>query len=351
MFDINHTIKVFAELGSFLAQFANGSNSGHHLNNTFFDKFENAVLYAEAKNKWFTRSVQQQAFAAWALSLQEEKLQEWMSRYPEFKVPEVPKRVGIVMAGNIPLVGFHDFLTVILTGNIVLAKMAKDDAQFLPIIKEMLVEMAPELNERIFLVERIQKPDAVIATGSNNSARYFESYFEKYPHVIRKNRTSVALISGDENEEDLSALGSDIFSYYGLGCRNVSKIYVPRNYDLNQIFAAIVGFDDVAINNKYVNNYEYYRTVYMLNKIPFLENGFVIFKEDTSLHTPIAVIHYEYYDVFNAVQNHMAEKADELQCVVGNGKGLIPFGKTQQPELWDYADGVDTVDFLQKLSN
>jgi len=351
MFDINHTIKVFAELGSFLSQFANSRKTEHHLNNTFFDKFENAVLYAEAKNKWFTRSVQQQAFAAWALSLQEEKLYEWMARYPDFKAAKSPKRIGVVMAGNIPLVGFHDFLTVLITGNIVLAKMAKDDAQLLPLIKEILLELDPDLNERIFLVDRIDNPDAVIATGSNNSARYFEAYFGKYPHVIRKNRTSVALISGNESQEQLKAMGSDIFSYYGLGCRNVSKIYVPRGYNLDNIFGAIVSFDDVVNNNKYVNNYEYYRTIYMLNQIPFLENGFVIFKEDDALHTPISVIHYEYYDDLKTVQHHLDEKSDELQCVVGNGEGLIPFGKAQQPKLWDYADGVDTVEFLQKLSS
>jgi hypothetical protein len=350
MSDKNHRIAVFTELGSFLQQFALNQNTNHHLNNTFFERMNDAMLREQAKNRWFTPAVQRQAFGAWAYALTSGKLEVWLNKYHDIQEPKTPKRVAIIMAGNIPLVGFHDLLTVLVLGHIALVKLSQDDAQLLPVIKDILVELYPDFAQRIFFVDRIENPDAVIATGSNNSARYFESYFARFPHVIRKNRTSVALISGNESNEELSALGSDIFSYYGLGCRNVSKVYVPRSYDLNNIFAAIVGFDGVVDNNKYVNNYEYYRTVYMLNKIPFLENGFVIFKEDTSLHTPIAVIHYEYYDDLKTVQNLLESTAEELQCAVGRGENLIPFGKAQQPELWDYADGVDTVEFLQKLS-
>ncbi len=349
MSDINHPLKVFSELGTFLAQFAKNQNTNHHLNNTFFERMTNAMNMAKAKNQWFTLDMQRQAFGAWAESLTVEKLHEWLKNYPVIEREKAPKRVAIIMAGNIPLVGFHDFLSVLLTGNTVLAKMAQDDAQLYPVIKDILIELDPVYKERIFLVDRIENPDAVIATGSNNSARYFESYFGKYPNIIRKNRTSVAVILGNETEEDLQRLGRDIFSFYGMGCRNVSKIYIPVGYDLNKIFGAIVGFDFVANTNKYVNNYEYYRTIYMLNKIPFLENGFVIFKEDASLHTPIAVLHYEFYNDINTVHQFLAEKADELQCVVGNAPGNIPFGKAQQPELFDYADRVDTVAFLLAL--
>lgn len=351
MSDKNHRIQVFTELGTFLKQFASNTNSNHHLNNTFFERMEQAMSLAQAKNRWFTPAVQRQAFGAWADALTKENLQTWMNNYPSFEEPKSPKKIAVIMAGNIPLVGFHDFLTVLLFGHAVVAKLSQDDAALFPVLKDILVELYPEFESRILFVNRIENPDAVIATGSNNSARYFESYFGKYPHIIRKNRTSVALINDTETHEELKNLGGDIFSYYGLGCRNVSKIYVPRGYDLNNIFGAIVDFGDVADNNKYVNNYEYYRTIYMLNKIPFLENGFVIFKEDASLHTPIAVLHYEFYDDLKTVQNHLTEKANELQCVVGNSEGLIPFGKAQQPDLGDYADGVDTVKFLQNLSS
>ena len=349
MVDINQRIIVFAQLGDFLRKFRLGINSDHYLSEDFFDRLEAAVVKAGHQNGWFTKLSIEQAIDAWANELTEENLTEWMSRYPQFKEPDVAKQVAVIMAGNIPLVGFHDLLTILISGHTAVVKMSSDDNALLPVLIDALIALAPDLEERIRVVDRIENPEAVIATGSNNSARYFEAYFGKYPHIIRKNRTSVAVLTGNETDDDLQRLGDDLFTYFGLGCRNVSKLFVPHDYDLDNIFGAIVGFAEVTDNNKYANNYDYYRAIYMLNKEPFLENGFVLFKEHESLHTPIAVIHYERYKALTEVEDKLALLKDDIQCIVGHGEGKVAFGETQQPKLWDYADGVDTMEFLQSL--
>ena len=349
MSDINQRIKVFDELGSFLRQFASETPPGHHLNNTFLAPMEDAIARSKAENGWFTVENIHKALNAWGLALSEENLKNWVSRY-NFSEPSLPKKVAVIMAGNIPLVGFHDFLTVLLFGHKVQAKLSSDDKRLLPVIAKMITEMDPELGQRIAFVEKVENPDAVIATGSNNTARYFEYYFGKYPNIIRKNRTSVAVLSGDESDEQLRAFGEDLFRYFGLGCRNVSKLYLPKGFDLDRIFGAIVSYNDVVNNNKYANNYDYYRAIYMLNKHPFLENGFVIFREQQSLHTPVAVVHYEFYEDENVLRQQLDAQRHDLQCIVSNSAGDIPFGQTQQPALWDYADGVDTAEFLLDLN-
>jgi hypothetical protein len=271
--------------------------------------------------------------------------EKWVKRYG-FEEPDGAKRVAVIMAGNIPLVGFHDFLTVLLFGHTIEAKLSSDDKRLLPLIGEMLITLYPDFKERIHFVERIKNPEAVIATGSDNTARYFDYYFGKYPNVIRKNRTSIAVLKGDETKEELEKLGEDIFAYFGLGCRNVSKLYMPKNFNTDRIFEAIVGFNEVYNNNKYANNYDYHRAIFLLNKEPFLENGFAIMREHESLHTPISVIHYERYQNQDSISQTLQILKEEIQCVVGNTAGAVPFGKAQQPALWDYAHGVDTVAFL-----
>jgi len=347
MFDINQRIAAFVQLGAFFKEAAKAQPSYNHLNNTFLEKLENAKLRSKAENGWFTPENINYAISAWGDLLTPENLKNWLQPY-RF-AGSSPKKVAIIMAGNIPLVGFHDFLSVLLSGHIAVVKMSSEDKRLLPVIADILVELNPDFAGYIFFEERIKSPEAVIATGSNNSARYFDYYFAKYPHIIRKNRTSVALITGEESQEEMRLLGKDIFQYFGLGCRNVSKIYMPNDFDINRIFAGLVDYADVNQNHKYGNNYDYHRAIYMLNMQPFLENGFVLFRENRGLHTPVSVVHYERYSDLSEIKNQLKNHQEEIQCVVGQGNGHIPFGQTQAPQLWDYADGVDTLMFLQGL--
>lgn len=257
------------------------------------------------------------------------------------------------MAGNIPLVGFHDLLSVLITGNKALVKLASNDKKILPILIQYLIKIEPEFCNMVeFTEEKLTNFDAVIATGSNNSARYFEYYFGKYPHIIRKNRNSVAVLTGNETQEELALLGKDIFQYFGLGCRSVSKIFVPRNYNFELFFKAVYPYSNLLDYKKYSNNYDYNKAVYLMSLFPILDNGFLLLKEDFSYTSPIATLFYEYYDSLQELINKLAADKDQLQCIVSNEMILnsIPFGSTQSPDLWDYADGIDTIDFLLKLT-
>ncbi|GGH77183.1 acyl-CoA reductase [Phaeocystidibacter marisrubri] len=301
-------------------------------------------------NGWFDKSEVLHALGEWAKALSEESLSTWVEKYPRSSFePTTSKVVGIVMAGNIPLVGLHDLLTITLTGHVAKVKMSSDDARLLPIL---LKQLGP-LNEQIEIVERLKDIDAVIATGSDNTARYFEHYFGKYPNIIRKNRKSVAVLKGDEDPSTIEELGKDIFRYFGLGCRNVSKLYLPADFDLNRIFEAWLPYQEVVQNNKYANNYDYHRALFLLDRETFLENGFVVLKEGERMSTPVSVIHYERYSDIDTVVRQLEEKADSIQCVVGNVSSeklaVVPFGESQSPKLWDYADGVDTVTFLSTI--
>ena len=313
--------------------------------------FEKAVVQSQQENGWFTRENIFDALTAIADNLTEEKLQKWLSAY-EIPVKE-PKNVGLIMAGNIPLVGFHDFLSVLVSGHRVVVKLSSSDKRLLPLLAQWLIEFDGTLKEKIIFTDKLSEIEAVIATGSNNSARYFEAYFGKYPHIIRKNRNSVAILSGNESQDELAALGKDIFSYFGLGCRNVSKLYVPENYDFDQFFKAIYDpFKDIIYHNKYANNYDYNKAIHLLDRVPLLENGFVLLKEDVSLHSPVAMLHYEYYQSTDAVNNQLSMLQDKIQCIVSEDETIenaLPFGKAQKPELWDYADNVDTLEFLKSV--
>ena len=256
------------------------------------------------------------------------------------------------MAGNIPLVGFHDFLTVLITGNVLVAKTSKEDNLLIKKIAEILIAIEPEFKSKIVFTDKLENFDAVIATGSNNTARYFEYYFGKYPNIIRKNRNSVAVLTGNETAADMVNLGKDIFQYFGLGCRNVSKLYVPKNYSFNLFFESIVNdYKHVVENNKYANNYDYNKAVYLLGNNQLLDNNFVLLKESESLSSPVAVIHYEYYNTLQEVTTLLENKKEEIQCVLteANLPNTFKLGQAQQPTLWDYADGVDTVEFLLGL--
>jgi hypothetical protein len=265
------------------------------------------------------------------------------------------KSVGLILAGNIPLVGFHDVLCVLASGNHALIKASSNDARLLKYVLKQLVEIAPEFENRFSFVERLANFDAVIATGSNNTSRYFDYYFGKVPNIIRKNRNSVALLTGHETKEQLFLLGHDIFDFFGLGCRNVSKLLVPAGYDFVPFFEAIEPHQPIINHHKYNNNYDYNKSIYLVNGDKHLDNGFLLVKEDERLASPLAVLFFEYYDDLDNAQIRLAELNQSIQCIVSAAElhlsnQIVDFGKSQQPALWDYADGVDTMEFLKGLA-
>jgi hypothetical protein len=261
------------------------------------------------------------------------------------------KTIAVVMAGNIPLAGFHDFLTVLMAGHSIMAKLSSKDSVLLSFLSEKLVAIEPRFRSKIALPSRLKNFDAVIATGSDNSSRYFNYYFGKYPHVIRKNRTSCAVLSGTESPEELRLLGRDVFSYFGLGCRNVSKIFIPEDFDPVSLLKAWDVYVDIIHHNKYHNNYEYQKSILLVNKLPFFDSGFIILQENEKLVSPISVVYLERYKSAADLEGKIGAIADKIQCTVGTMKpALVPFGQAQSPELRDYADGVDTMKFLEALS-
>ena len=345
-------IQAFSELGKFLAQFSenkiekNDSVKGHDI---FFEDFLEQFKNAHHHNGWFTEENMLFAFKNWADLLKTENLENWTAAYSLEK--SKGKNIAVITAGNIPLVGFHDFLSVLISGNSITVKQSSNDANLLPLFAKYLEFVEPDYKGKIsFTKDRIDQFDAVIATGSNNTARYFDYYFGQYPNIIRKNRNSVAVLSGEETKEDLKNLGEDIFRYFGLGCRSVSKLFVPKNYNFDPFFQQIYHFSYLMEYKKYENNYTYNKAVYLMSKFQLLENGFLILKEDYGYSSPIGSLFYEYYETQEELQIKLNSERENIQCVVGNGQICdIPFGKTQTPSLNDYADGIDTLDFLSKL--
>ena len=286
---------------------------------------------------------------SWAELLTPSDLERWLSAYDLNN--NKPKTVALIMAGNIPLVGFHDFLSTLITGNKVLVKLSSNDKILLPFIAEYLIEAEPLLKDQISFSEgKLEDFDAVIATGSDNTSRYFEHYFGKKPNIIRRNRNSVAILSGNETNEELAALGEDIFRYYGLGCRSVSKLFVPINYKFDTLFEALYPFNRIIDQHKYANNYDYNKAVYLMSLFKILENGFLMLKEDKNYASPIATVFYEFYESPEELKIRLTNEKDRIQCLVANGfmADEVPFGQTQKPSLTDYADNIDTVDFLLK---
>ena len=347
---LKQRIKAFVELGTILREMARIDLDINHENNAH-QEIVDVIKYAKAENSWFTEENIQFALKSWSDALSEENLNLWINNYDLMETS--PKQIAIIMAGNIPLVGFHDFLSVLISGNKVLIKLASNDKRLLPFIAQQLIAINPEFEDLIKLTEgKISNFEAVIATGSNNTARYFEHYFEKYPHIIRKNRNSIAVLSNDDTTEDLERLANDIFRYFGLGCRNVSKLYVPKDYDFAKLFQALYKWKDIIYNNKYMNNYDYNKAVYLMDSMNLLDNEFILLKEDTNFSSPIAVLFYENYDSMESLRNELIKENENIQVVVSKIKieGAVNFGMTQTPQLWDYADGVDTIAFLTALA-
>jgi len=304
-------------------------------------------------NPWFTDKQVNNALSGIAEMLEKNSLEQWLSAYDIPQEITSPKIVGVVMAGNIPAVGFHDFLCILISGNRILAKLSSGDTVLIPALAAMLCGIEPRFADLInFTNERLRTIDAIIATGSDNSSRYFEFYFAKYPNIIRKNRTSVAILNGAESETEYKAVFEDIFQYFGQGCRSVSKLFIPEEFDMIRFLDASAGWNEIALHNKYLNNYEYNKAIYLVNGVAHYDTGFLLLKEDDSFHSPIGVIYYEKYDNVDALKLKLEQMQDKLQCTVASplsGIKSIPFGTSQKPGPADYADGVDTLEFLINL--
>jgi Acyl-CoA reductase (LuxC) len=340
---LSERINILSRLGEYIAQYD--------------DKLSACILLTSLENKWFTEDNIRKALNAIHKDfLDFSKLQHWVQHYDIQEFAKEKKTIGIVMAGNIPLVGFHDALCVFATGNKALIKLSDKDKRLLPYLVEVMKSMDSRVSDYFEFNEMLKNMDAVIATGSNNSARYFEAYFSKYPHIIRKNRNAIAILDGKETNEELLALGSDIFEYFGLGCRNVSKIYFPKDYELNTLLEILhENFKDLVLHDKYKNNYDYNYALYALNRTPFLATGSLLVTENNSLQSRIAMLHYEYYENMEMLENELLIQLDDIQCISTNisFKKLktFSFGEAQHPSLMDYPDGVDVMEWLSKQTS
>lgn len=333
------------------------SEFGKRLNKkiqSYYNRLESAELTpilqrASARNPWFTTDNVLYALKYWVDVLTEDRLEEWLNKYPNLS--EVRSlEVGVVTAGNIPLVGLHDLICVYLSGHKALVKTSSDDPVLTHWFIQLLAEVDPHVNQQIRFIEKLEKFDAVIATGSNNSARYFEYYFGKVPHIIRKNRNSAAVITNETTDEELRLLADDVFRYFGLGCRSVSKLYLPDGFDLQRIFAAFYHWHPIIQHHRYASNYDYNRVVYLMSKEKILDNGFFILRPNGALASPVSVVHYEYYSDLPTLKSHLTSIKDQLQCVVGRSElATDDFGCSQRPSISKYADDVDTLAFLLSL--
>ena len=359
--NLDQRINAFVMLGRFLAQFASPIKvknnipepTAFHADSSlpdaavFFEQMEQALEDAHHQNKWFTYDNLAFSCKSWGDALTKENITNWVTPYAIGNVAST-KTVAIVMAGNIPLVGFHDFISVLLCGHKAQIKLSSNDNKLLPVLANYLCTIEPGFRPNIkFVTDTLHYFDAVIATGSNNTATYFDHYFSKYPHIIRKNRNAVAIIKGDETPKQMSALADDVFRYFGLGCRNVSKIYIPDQYNLDHFFKGMFAWKKVINNNKYINNYDYNKAVYLMSDIKLFDNEFMLLKEDLGYSSPISVVFYERYKDMHTLRDQLQKQKQHIQCIVSSDD--VPFGVAQSPALSDYADGVDTIDFLIRL--
>lgn len=302
-------------------------------------------------NAWFTPDNVTRAVQSIGRMLNPSDLELWLNEMP---IATQSRKVSLVLAGNIPLVGFHDILCVLASRHHALIKASSQDSRLTKWVLAELGKIAPEFNSRYQFVDRLSDFDAVIATGSNNTSRYFEYYFGRVAHIIRKNRNSVAVLAGNESKAELAQLGHDIFDYFGLGCRNVSKLYVPEGYDFSTFFEGIEHFNPLFNHHKYNNNYDYNKSIYLVNQDKHLDNGFLLVKEDQRMSSPLATLYYERYADLSTVQEKLEQEKDSIQCVATNtplkfSGQLVHLGESQRPRLWDYADGVNTMEFLAAL--
>ena len=338
-------ISGLAQLGFYINKFLEIKPENY---NEFDEKFAALLRKSEIENSWFTQESQRFALKQWADLLTEENLNHWLSKY---KPSHDSKKVGLILAGNIPMVGFHDVISVILSQHIALIKLSSKDRTILPFLLNKWQEFS-EAELQYEFVEKLQDFDAVIATGSNNTARYLEYYFKDHLSIIRKNRTSIAVLKGDETPEELQLLAEDIFRYYGLGCRNVTRLFIPQDFVIDGLFENFLNFKEIINHNKYANNYEYNRAIYLLNQERFWDNNFVMLKEDEALFSPLSVINFTRYKNIDEVKSFINENEENIQAIVAKpelGLDSIALGEAQNPDLETYADHVDTMQFLEVI--
>ncbi|MBL7932613.1 MAG: acyl-CoA reductase [Bacteroidia bacterium] len=340
---LKQRIKGFAEVGLFINRHFSGQHRPDEAR--FHEGLNKVIEVAHTYNNWFVPNFVNDAISNIGSYLNEQSLTDFARPVKELSNE---KTVAVIAAGNIPMVGFHDLLCVLLSGHKCLLKMSSDDNVLLPFFLKLLTHYEPLFENKILFADgKLSNFDAVIATGSDNTANHFKYYFSKYPHIIRKNRTSVAVLTGKETKEELRSLGTDIFQYFGLGCRNVSKILVPAGYSFNAFFEAIVDFGWVVNNKKYGNNYDYHRAIYMLESMQFLDNNFLMVRESSDLYSPVGAVFYQYYNNSTEIKDYLESHKDQIQCVVG--KDYIPLGYSQRPVISDFADNVNTLEFLVTL--
>lgn len=338
-------INAFRRLGERLLSFVNIPEPEHR----------SAIQAASEQNPWFTPENITLAIKSIARPwLSEQKLNDWVSGYPEsYFYPDKEKNIGVIMAGNIPLVGFHDFLCVLISGHRFVGKVSSKDAGLMQLVSEMLCDIEPQFRSYIELTDSILRNfDAVIATGSDSTRKHFSYYFKDYPTVIRGHRNSIAVLSGNESDKELQLLGNDIFTYFGLGCRNVSKLLVPSGYRFDRLFRNIESWKKLLLHHKYANNYEYQRAMLTMNRHPHLDNGFLLLLNSESIDTPIGVVNYSEYTSPNEPEEFIRANRNRIQCCAAHSSIVpeaIPFGTTQTPPVTEYADGIDTINFLANL--
>ncbi|MBL7879206.1 MAG: acyl-CoA reductase [Chryseobacterium gambrini] len=332
-------------LSQYIKDFLNKNQEDYNDNDS---DFELLLKRSEIENPWFTIENQKFALKQWTDLLTEENIADWLK---EYQISKTTKRVGLILAGNIPLVGFHDVISVVLSNHIPVIKLSSKDKYMIPFLLKKWNEFS-EGNVSFEFVERLENFDAVIATGSNNTARYLEYYFKNHLNIIRKNRTSIAVLKGDETEEELKLLAKDIFRYFGLGCRNVTRLFIPQDFVIDRLFESFLDFQEIINHNKYANNYDYNRAVYLLNQDKFWDNNFVMLKEDEKLFSPLSVINFSRYSSLDEVKSFISENEENIQCVVAKdelGLDSIKLGEAQNPGLNTYADNVDTMKFLSVI--
>jgi hypothetical protein len=354
---IEERISCFDILGGYLKEYI-GSHCDHSEQNPegegHFGDLDRAINLAGIENPWFTREFVITALKNLSESISRSNTEQFLEPYKQRLSGQIKaKTIGVVMAGNIPLVGFHDFFCTLMAGHRFLGKSSSEDKRLLPAIAGLLIRINPGFRNMItFTEEKLKDADAIIATGSNNTFRYFEYYFGKYPHILRKNRNGVAVITGNETKNELSCLADDIFTYFGKGCRNISKLYLPKENDFDLLLESFAKYAHLKDHHKYVNNYNYYKTIFLVDRIPFHDAGNILLTESMVIASPVSVLHYEYYDNFSDLQTVLTHLEDQIQCKVCHEDRFLSSikpGNAQSPALRDYADGVDTMDFLLNL--
>ena len=320
---------------------------GNYLRNDFIKNYRDKINEIEIVNPWFTFENIEYAINYWGSQLNLNSLNSWLKKYQLSN--HTKKNILVISAGNIPLVSFLDILCILITGHKLFLKLSSKDNVLFPLILNELFKINSEFENQIFLVKKIQseKYDAVLATGSDNTAKYFDYYFKNKKKIIRKNRSSVAIIQGNESDRDLDLLADDVFKYFGLGCRSISQLLIPENYDLNKLFKAFYKYKYLIKHQKYMNNYDYHKTIMLMDKQFFFDNGFLLIKKSKQLHSPVSLLNYFEYTDVDEVKNFLDINDDQIQCIVSKIDSSL--GNAQKPELNSYADNIDVIDFLTNL--